>query len=323
MKKLLLLLVAICFSAALVSCGGKPQSEYEIEIKTPERTSAPQPVSSVPSGPTADGNWLVEPRTDLAITSSLADYSQARTPIENRGQYAFFEQNSKTGVIDMAGNVVVSADEDVHWCGLCGITNDGETKIFNAKGEVIGSGGHGLSTGFAYINKETGEVYYSDGPSLSKWSDLGLVTADPIIAEVVEFLPGTEADHDAPDGSYVKLGEAQAYVLLNADGTLLDNVHYEAIAPFSEGVFAGKMAGLWGYVDAYTGQQLVPFTFLETRPFKNGIAAVKTETGWGYISLAGNEKTKMTFLDAATATDGKAWVKTKDGWGVIALADWA
>ena len=63
--------------------------------------------------------------------------------------------------------------------------------------------------------------------------------------------------------------------------------------------------------------------YLAARPFWGDRAAVKTETGWGYISLAGSEKTTMTFLDAATASsDGKAWVKTQDGWGVILLADY-
>ena len=91
----------------------------------------------------------------------------------------------------------------------------------------------------------------------------------------------------------------------------------------SEGLFAAKMAGLWGFVNAATGEQAVPFVYKEVRPFNEGLAAVRTDTGWGFVNTAGSEKTVMTFENAQSASGGKAWVKTAEGWGVAQLSDWA
>ena len=75
-------------------------------------------------------------------------------------------------------------------------------------------------------------------------------------------------------------------------------------------------------MNATTGQQAVPFVYEAVRPFNEGLAAVKTATGWGYINTSGAEQTVMTFENAQSASGGKAWVKTADGWGVALLSDW-
>lgn len=325
MKRFAILLLALCFCIALVSCGEKPTSDYDIDVKTPEQTSAPAPSAATDAtpSPTPQAGWAVAPRKDIEIVSSLADESQASMhPVDNRANLAFFTQNGQTGVIDLQGKVVVPTSENVHWCDVCGITNQNEEKIFDSKGEVIGSGGHGGSGNYAVINSATGEVYFDSIVELIKATSDYVQTSDPYIARVVEFLAGDETSYIMEDGSFVKLGETQGYRLIDADGVPLNSAVYQEVKPYSEGIFPVKFGGAWGFVDAYTGDELLPCKYQEALPFKSGIAAVKTETGWGYVSLAGTEKTVMTFAGAITANDGKAWAKTADGWGVIILADW-
>ena len=73
-----------------------------------------------------------------------------------------------------------------------------------------------------------------------------------------------------------------------------------------------------------TGEQVVDFQYQQALPFNGDRAAVKTETGWGYISLTGKQKTSMAFQAAASAAnESKAWVKTEQGWGVVDLGNYA
>ena len=55
------------------------------------------------------------------------------------------------------------------------------------------------------------------------------------------------------------------------DGTALDGVVYEDVTSASEGLFAAKMAGLWGFVNATTGQQAVPFVYEAGAPLQRGV----------------------------------------------------
>ena len=52
----------------------------------------------------------------------------------------------------------------------------------------------------------------------------------------------------------------------------------------------------------------------------DGVAAARTDTGWGFVDMSGRPYTAMDFLGAASAFEGRAWVKTEEGWGVIELA---
>lgn len=337
MKRWIGVILAICLMISITACGQKAQSDYQVEVIGPDHSSALAPskeddVASDSTEPTATPQvgYVAGPVKDIEITTSLADYSApTNSELKNREQLAFFKQDGKTGVIDMAGNIVIPAEKNVHWCPVCGITNEGETEIYNEKGEVIGSGGHGPTELALYYDAEK-KALYAEGEFgvLHSWNANTLNTLEPMIVSVVTVSDTTQDDPEwkgyslQQEDHCVKISQATGYMLFRPDGTPLNNEVYQEVQRASVGTFAVKKDGLWGYVNQETGEQLVDCLYLDARPFCGDRAAVKTETGWGYISLAGSKKTSMTFLDAASAYDGKAWVKTADGWGVIKLSDY-
>ena len=326
MKKVLSLCLAAALALSLAACKNEPES-YPVEVVGPERTSAPVPTADPEASASPQPGWVVAPRTDIDIQKSLADYAKPQvTQLAQQDQLAFFLQNDKIGVIDLDGTVRIPAEKDVHWCGVCGITNSDESEIYEQDGTVVGSGGHGLASGTLYYDVNSKKVYAEDMGWLYSWEEIKASTNQPFIADAVSITPKEGAG--GPDDTYISatdtpvdVSEVQGKIIIMPDGTALDGVVYEDVTSASEGLFAAKMAGLWGFVNATTGQQAVPFVYEAVRPFNESLAAVKTATGWGYINTSGAE-TVMTFENAQSASGGKAWVKTADGWGVALLSDW-
>lgn len=327
MKKVLSLCLAAALALSLAACKNEPES-YPVEVVGPERTSAPVPTADPEASASPQPGWVVVPRTDIDIQKSLADYAKPQvTQLAQQDQLAFFLQNDKIGVIDLDGTVRISAEKDVHWCSVCGIANSDESEIYEQDGTVVGSGGHGLAGGTIYYDVNSKKVYAEDMGWLYSWEEIKASTNQPFIADAVSITPKGGAG--GPDDTYISatdtpvdVGEVQGKIIIMPDGTALDGVVYEDVTSASEGLFAAKMAGLWGFVNATTGQQAVPFVYEAVRPFNEGLAAVKTATGWGYINTSGAEQTVMNFENAQSASGGKAWVKTADGWGVALLSDW-
>lgn len=335
-KKWIAAALAVCLAVGFTACK-KSDEGYGVTEIGPEKTSAPSTVQPQPSAePTAtpkpQAGFVVGPVKDVDIVASLADYSapsQTQLSLEEREQLAFFKQNGKTGVIDLKGNIVIPAEKDVHWCPVCGITNEGETEIYNAKGEVIGSGGHGQFESPIYYDTKTKALYLENMETLVSWNQEMLNTLEPVIATVVTLTPTTQEDSGwkgsflNDESSPVIVGETEGYMLFKPDGTALSNQVYEEIQRASTGTFAVKQNSLWGYVNQETGEEMVKCQYLEALPFNGDRAAVKAESGWGYISLTGRQKTSMDFLGAASAADeSTAWVRTAEGWGVVNLSDY-
>ena len=335
-KKWIAAALAVCLAVGFTACK-KSDEGYGVTEIGPEKTSAPSTVQPQPSAePTAtpkpQAGFVVGPVKDVDMGASLAGCSapsQTQLSLEEREQLAFFKQNGKTGVIDLKGNIVIPAEKDVHWCPVCGITNEGETEIYNAKGEVIGSGGHGQFESPIYYDTKTKALYLENMETLVSWNQEMLNTLEPVIATVVTLTPTTQEDSGwkgsflNDESSPVIVGETEGYMLFKPDGTALSNQVYEEIQRASTGTFAVKQNGLWGYVNQETGEEMVKCQYLEALPFNGDRAAVKAESGWGYISLTGRQKTSMDFLGAASAADeSTAWVRTAEGWGVVNLSDY-
>ena len=152
MKKVLSLCLAAALALSLAACKNEPES-YPVEVVGPERTSAPVPTADPEASASPQPGWVVAPRTDIDIQKSLADYAKPQvTQLAQQDQLAFFLQNDKIGVIDLDGTVRISAEKDVHWCDVCGITNSDESEIYEQDGTVVGSGGHGLASGTLYYD---------------------------------------------------------------------------------------------------------------------------------------------------------------------------
>ena len=329
MKKFVSAALCAVLALALAACGGPDApSSYSVEVVGPARTSAPAPTPAPAGSEPAAAGWAVAPRKDITVTQSLADFAKPqRTQLAQQDQLAFFEQNDMTGVIDLEGNIRIPAEKNVHWCPVCGITNGDESEIYEQDGTVVGSGGHGSTGSVVYYDTASRTAYVEDMGWLFAWDEVQVPTNQPFIATAVTITE-KQGQGEADDlylnatGAAVTVSGRQGDVILMPDGTPLDGVVYEQVNAASEGLFAAKMGGAWGYVNATTGRQAVPFVYLQALPFHEGLAAVQSQTGWGYVAADGTEKTAMTFLHAQSATGGKAWVETADGWGVAILDEW-
>ena len=200
---------------------------------------------------------------------------------------------------------------------LFGVEPAGRGLSSGEHGATLGAGTQGIFFGAHTYNMQDEDGQINESYSVSAGLDF------PSIGPQHAYLKDTgRVNYISATDTPVDVSEVQGKIIIMPDGTALDGVVYEDVTSASEGLFAAKMAGLWGFVNATTGQQAVPFVYEAVRPFNEGLAAVKTATGWGYINTSGAEQTVMTFENAQSASGGKAWVKTADGWGVALLSDW-
>ena len=58
----------------------------------------------------------------------------------------------------------------MHWCAVCGLTNDDESKVFDRSGKVTGAGGHGSETVTFQYDETSGQLYYLDYGEYQPWS---------------------------------------------------------------------------------------------------------------------------------------------------------
>ncbi len=313
----------------MTACGSKTEQppEYEVEIVRPEQTSAPaqQPAATPAPVDAPEEIWQTEPRMDIEIVESLAEQDPAvLQPGEWHNPLSLFQLDGGVGVIDQEGKIRVPASEQVHWCWNCGLTNEDESKIFNENGEVIGTGGHGTLDSAVFYDPDQDVLYQDSTGLLIPWAEVAEEqdSTSILTADVVSITPDPETGLYDLNGVMMAVSESRGKMLFKGDGSKLDGVVYEETQKESEGIVAAKKDGKWGFVNAATGEQLLPFVYSQVRPFHQDLAAVETENGWTYVGTGGGARTYTGFLNAATAQDGKAWVKTEKGWGVIRLEDW-
>jgi hypothetical protein len=107
------------------------------------------------------------------------------------------------------------------------------------------------------------------------------------------------------------------WMLLNKTGKALKwSKGYKAIGKFEGGLLPVKNGNLWGYINI-NGELVIPMSFLAARPFKEGVAMVKSDQGlWGYIGNKGEWIMKPEFIGAKECKNGFMLVKYLNGsWG--------
>lgn len=121
--------------------------------------------------------------------------------------------------------------------------------------------------------------------------------------------------------------EAMRYGMLDTNGTILLQPIYDKLHCFNDGLAAylGK-EGKWGFLDR-SGKVVVKpqFTSLaindkrpSLHPFNDGLAAVGTEKGWGYINKEGDVVIPFDFVYAGPFKNGEARVNSAEkGWFYI------
>lgn len=337
-KRMLALMACLALAFGLTACGNQKPEQYDIEVEGPDQ-QADSPASSMNSESTQQENetvkWVVQPRKDLEIAYSLADYEKLES-LPNQGELAFFGQNGGMGVIDQNGKILIPAQEDVHWCPRCGMATENEEKLFDGTGAVIGGGGHGGVELDLYYDVDTDKLYRDDLDILLL-ENPGYCDA----AQAARCIKLVDTDDEFSgwilenweSGRRVDAQLLNKWAVLGLDGKLLgDGSQYDEVYgvedrqngmpltnyPAQEGMVAVKQNGQWKFL--WENGDAGPGPYDEVRPYEGGIAAVKTKTGWGFIDQGGKALTPMNFLGAASAYNGRAWVQTADGWGVIELA---
>lgn len=326
------LFLALGLLAALAGCGEKEPTDYGIEVEGPKRTSAPapeQPASSDLNGdeqPEEGVVWELEPRTDIEIIRSLADYDKSVSgTVTGQERLAFFSQDGGIGVIDFLGNIVVPASENVEWCPVCGIVSIEDHRMYDNYGNVRSDNGHGSSDVTCVYDQTAGQTYAQSYGDYVPWADQSwhpsgyAMVPEVRITRLGEEEFGFSFLYEGETAYPIDIEELHSYLLLNLDtGLPVNSQRYTGYEQRS-GLFTVQQNGLWGCVDG-EGHELLSCTYIDLRPFVDGVAAVHTGSGWGFVDMEGRAFTEQDFLGAASAWEGRAWVKTEEGWGVIDLA---
>ena len=76
-------------------------------------------------------------------------------------------------------------------------------------------------------------------------------------------------------------------VISKNGGTVLIEPQYEELLPCSQGLFAAKKDGFWGYIDR-NGETVQDYAFEEALPFSGDAAPVKYKGKWGILGCDGS-----------------------------------
>ncbi len=118
----------------------------------------------------------------------------------------------------------------------------------------------------------------ADGPALlASASEYGLLS--PPCLDITETGTSALAFHDMESG---------LWGLMDRDGQVLAEPLWDDIGKAGSGLFPVLRDGLWGYIDA-SGNEMIPFSYLEAGPFQKGCADVRdARNGWRIISTDGS-----------------------------------
>ena len=110
--------------------------------------------------------------------------------------------------------------------------------------------------------------------------------------------------------SLVKYGNERTRTgILNLAGSIITNGNYRTIKPYYEGLAAVQSRDGWGFVDTL-GQIVVKDSYSKVRNFFEGRAAVMRRGKWGYIDGTGTEIVAPQYNRVSDFKDRRAVVQT-------------
>jgi hypothetical protein len=143
----------------------------------------------------------------------------------------------------------------------------------------------------------------------------GAIKQTPKILSVQYFeLGGDQLDSDR--SMWARTGDG--WGLINADGAWNVPPKYQQVGQLIHGLAAVRLNNKWGYLSR-SGDVAIETQFDEARAFsENRLAAVKVGNLWGYIDITGAAVIKPQFdRSEAFGGDGYAAVSTNNMWGMI------
>ena len=134
-----------------------------------------------------------------------------------------------------------------------------------------------------------------------------------LAAEYQSVLGEVDKDLFAVIGSNSKIGA------VNSHGREVIPCSYLAVdteCGFSDGLWAVSTASGWGYVDKKGREKIAP-VYEEAKGFSDGLAAVFNGTAWGYINKKGEQVIDFLYEEADAFSDGLARVCVDGLYGFI------
>ncbi len=236
------------------------------------------------------GAWVVAPRYDWAERVFRAE--SART--HDRNDAAFAPEDAYTVAAVYNGTTTVGEEDTVPLEGRYGLVrSDGTLVVPVEYADVLWT-----VAGFAAV---------TDGKNCYLYN---LSTAAPV-GDAYEEVGGYAQ-------GYVNVKQNGLWGYLNPEtgDWLGDGCVWESALPFSEGMAAVSLGGLYGFVDL-TGRTVIDPQYADAASFGEGLAGVKVAKRWGFV----NAKNEMTVQPAYTAVKvfryGLCAVRRDELWGLI------
>jgi WG containing repeat len=249
------------------------------------------------------GKIVIEPRFDEAH-----DFSEG---------LAYVQSQNLKGFIDRSGRLIIRFPKNM-WArlepfgygfheGRAAVVLDGETAFIDRTGKITCRGYTGaaaFSEGLAAVTLDAGEH-----------ARYGFVDPDGHMKIRAEFIPVLGAHLRI--ASLSRFAEGLASVRLGKDYGFIDKTGAFVIKPqfafagnFSEGLAFVKLGREGGYIDHVGHWVIGPSEdYLNGREFRERMAAVDFEQGWGYIDRAGKIIIAPRFLQAFEFDRGVATVQ--------------
>ncbi|MBK7335854.1 MAG: WG repeat-containing protein [Saprospirales bacterium] len=242
------------------------------------------------------------------------------------------KQDGLWGFVDRFGKEVIS-------CHFRAVENFSEgkaaVKVGRQWGFIDPSGK--VKIDFKYIrvgNFQNGLAWFFDGSSYGFIDEKGQVAIQPQFDRAFDFegevarvvregkyglidpqgryvlKPKYSIIHPFEDTGLAKAGSGNehiTYVLINRQGAQVTAQSYIEIRPFSDGLAAVKTKNGYGFIDS-RGQMVIPDRFAKVSNFNNGLASIQENGQCGYIGRDGSLRIEMAFTKCMDFEEGKAVV---------------
>lgn len=165
---------------------------------------------------------------------------------------------------------------------------------------------------YTFIGQVLGEAKYD---SIRFKTDHNEIADFPVLAyrksKAVLLNKKGEEQGEPIKGHWAYLGDGVWLVknqpnmtLLDGSGKKLSEAGWEDIGQFSEGLCAFKVAGKWGFVNAF-GRVVIPHQYEEVTSFVNGLAYIKSGGKWGVLKRNGSWLVQPVGIGVETDSQGK------------------
>ena len=261
--------------------------------------------------------------------------------LENTGNQILriYKQEEKYGLIDSLGRValqlafeevgsfregLLAVKQDGLWgfvdrhgreavpCAYRAVENFSEGKAAVKQGRKWGFVNPRVEIDFRFIrvgNFQSGLAWFFDGSKYGFIDERGAVAIPAQFDRAYDF-----------EGPVARVVRDAKFGLIDRQGRFVLKPKYSIIHPFDENGLA--RAGSGGDYISYalinrSGEQITSQSYIEIRPFSEGLAAVKTRSGYGFIDLTGKLVIPDRFVKVGDFSNGRATVQENGRCGYI------